>query len=165
MTSGMVSAKTELTWPHSSSWVIPESIRLTALPKDSLSYSDHTWQVDFFGCCFHFYHLCYKSVINRLSFTHVRGWEKSPNYLLSPSVKEQGATNLLSTPFSSFFLYVWDLPSPVSCELEESFSNYQDFSQTNFESLVFFFSLKLGKYSFETMFHFQLALRKIWISA
>lgn len=72
---------------------------------------------------------------------------------------------MLSTPFSSFFLYVSDLPFPVSCELVESFSNYRDFSHTNSVSSGFFSPLKLGKYSFETKFHFQLALRKVSISA
>lgn len=92
-------------------------------------------------------------------FTRVRSAIPS-NDLLSPSVREQGASKLLSTP-SPLFLSVSDLPSLVSCELEEPFPNYRHFSHPSFESLGFFFPLKLGKYSFETMFHFQLALRKV----
>lgn len=38
-------------------------------------------------------------------------------------------------------------------------------SHTNSELWLFFLDLKLSKYSFETMFHFQWALREIWIPA
>lgn len=57
------------------------------------SHSHHTWQVDLFHCyccCFHFYHSYYRYLISEVSFTHVRKWKKSPNYLLFPSVMEQG---------------------------------------------------------------------------
>lgn len=114
-------------------------------------------------CCFHFYHLYYRSLINGFSFTHVRIWKKSPNYLVFPSVMEQGE----QFAFHSFlfFLFIYVIYHLLSAAGWKNHFLIIKISHTPTLNYLAFFSLKLEKYSFETMFHFQMVLRKVWISA
>lgn len=84
---------------------IPRSVRRTALPKDSPSHPEHTRQVDYFCCCFHFYLLCYRSVINGLSFTR-QGMREITSLPAFPISEGKGGY-----PFSFhsflFFLFIY----------------------------------------------------------
>lgn len=101
-------------------------------------------------------------------FTHDRRRERSPNHLLSPSVKTKGAPisfPLLSPPFRMSEIYhplsavswknhfvIIKISHTPTLNHRASPSNHRASPSP---------PLKLGKYSFETMFHFQLALQNL----